>query len=62
MLDIPKKYYDQEGFFSLNGIGYTAALAVTGLGLVNSFRFRNFDGLMIVTGGALATLGYLRLL
>ena len=60
MLDIPQKYYDQEGFFSLNGIGYTAALAVTGLGLVNSFRFRNFDGLMIVTGGALATLGYLR--
>ena len=42
------------------GIGYTAALAVTGLGLVNCFRFRNFDGLMIVTGGALATLGYLR--
>ena len=59
-MDMPQKYYEKEGFLSLNGIGYTAALAVTGLGLVNTFRFRNFDGLMIITGGALATWGYLK--
>ena len=64
--DLPQKYYEQEGFFSLNGIGYTAALAVTGLGLVNLFK--NFGGsgskdmtaLAIVGGGALATWGYLK--
>ncbi len=63
---IPQKYYEQEGFLSLNGIGYTAALAVTGLGLVNYVQ--NFGGsgskdmtnLAIVGGGALATWGYLK--
>lgn len=66
MFDIPKKYYDKEGFLSLNGIGYTAALAVTGLGLVNLVK--NFGGsgskdmthIAIVGGGALATFGYLK--
>ena len=64
--DLPQKYYEQERFLSLNGIGYTAALAVTGLGLVNLFK--NFGGsgskdmtaLAIVGGGALATWGYLK--
>ncbi len=66
MLDIPQKYYAKEGFLSLNGIGYTAALAVTGLGLVNYVQ--NFGGsgskdmtnLAIFVGGGLATWGYLK--
>ena len=63
---IPQKYYEKEGFLSLNGIGYTAALAVTGLGLVNYVLNFEADGgndmknLAIVGGGALATWGYLR--
>tara|TARA_Y100000996_G_scaffold386728_1_gene344977 strand:- start:160 stop:360 length:201 start_codon:yes stop_codon:yes gene_type:complete len=60
MLDIPKKYYDQEGFLSLMGIGYTAALAVTGLGLVNLVSKRDMSAIAIVGGGALATFGYLK--
>ncbi len=64
MFDIPKKYYDQEGFLSLNGIGYTAALVVTGLGFVNFIE--NFPGgkdmthIAIFVGGGLATFGYLK--
>ncbi len=60
MLDIPKKYYEQEGFLSLMGIGYTAALAVTGLGLVNLVSKRDMSAVAIVGGGALATWGYLK--
>jgi len=66
MFDIPKKYYDQEGFFSLNGIGYTAALAVTGLGIVNFVQNLGGSGskdmthVAIFVGGGLATFGYLK--
>ena len=64
--DLPQKYYAKEGFFSLKGIGYTAALAVTGLGLVNFFESfggsgsKDMTALAIVGGGALATWGYLK--
>tara|TARA_B100000475_G_C15005211_1_gene318047 strand:- start:1130 stop:1339 length:210 start_codon:yes stop_codon:yes gene_type:complete len=57
---IPQKYYEQEGFLSLMGIGYTAALAVTGLGLVNLVSNRDMSDVAIVGGGALATWGYLK--
>ena len=62
MLDIPKKYYEQEGFLSQMGIGYTAALAVTGLGLVNiiSRDVPTMWSCVILGGGALATWGYLK--
>ncbi len=42
------------------GIGYTAALAVTGLGLVNLVSNRDMSDVAIVGGGALATWGYLK--
>ena len=42
------------------GIGYTAALAVTGLGLVNLVSKRDMSAVAIVGGGALATFGYLK--
>ena len=66
MLDIPQKYYAKEGFLSLNGIGYTAPLAVTGLGLVNYVQnlggscSKDMTNLAIVVGGGLATWGYLK--
>ena len=64
MLDIPQKYYEQEGFLSLMGIGYTAALAATGLGIVNLiwpyWGKRDMSAVAIVGGGALATWGYLK--
>ena len=44
---IPKKYYDKEGFLSLMGIGYTAALAVTGLGFVNMVSKRDMSSVII---------------
>tara|TARA_Y100000310_G_scaffold335211_1_gene416696 strand:- start:2763 stop:2969 length:207 start_codon:yes stop_codon:yes gene_type:complete len=59
-MDIPQKYYEQEGFLSLMGIGYTAALAVTGLGLVNIVSKRDMSSVAILGGGALATWGYLK--
>ena len=59
-MDIPQKYYEQEGFLSLMGIGYTAALAVTGLGLVNLVSKRDMSAVAIVGGGAVATWGYLK--
>ena len=65
--DLPAKYYKEEGFLSLMGIGYTAALAVTGLGILNlvSDIIRNDRPApiavgAIVGGGALATWGYLK--
>jgi len=60
MLDIPQKYYEEVRFLSPMGIGYTAALAVTGLGLVNLVSKRNMSAVAIVGGGALATWGYLK--
>ena len=60
--DLPAKYYKEEGFLSVMGIGYTAALVVTGLGLFHMIRQQdigNFNAL-IVGGGALATWGYLK--
>ncbi len=48
------------------GIGYTAALAVTGLGLVNYVQnlggsgSKDMTNLAIVVGGGLATWGYLK--
>ena len=59
-MDMPQKYYEKEGFLSLMGIGYTAALAVTGLGLVNLVSNRDMSAVAIVGGGALATWGYLK--
>ena len=59
-MDIPQKYYDQEGFLSLMGIGYTAALAVTALGILNLVSKRDKAAVAIVGGGALATWGYLK--
>ena len=62
-MDMPQKYYEKEGFLSLNGIGYTAALAVTFLGIPLVFRASRTDktpALAIVGGGALATWGYLK--
>jgi len=59
-MDIPQKYYAKEGFTSLMGLGYTAALAVTGLGLVNLVSKRDMSAVAIVGGGALATWGYLK--
>ena len=42
------------------GIGYTAALAVTGLGLVNLVSNRDMSAVAILGGGAVATWGYLK--
>ena len=59
-MDMPQKYYEKEGFLSLMGIGYTAALAVTGLGLVNLVSNRDMSAVAILGGGAVATWGYLK--
>ena len=58
--DLPMKYYEQEGFLSSMGIGYTAALAITGLGILNLVSKRDKAAVAIVGGGALATWGYLK--
>ena len=42
------------------GIGYTAALAVTALGILNLVSKRDKAAVAIVGGGALATWGYLK--
>ncbi|MBT4660697.1 MAG: hypothetical protein HOC18_02200 [Candidatus Marinimicrobia bacterium] len=62
MLDIPKKYYEQEGFLSSMGIGYTAALAITGLGLFHMISKMDISipSAAIVGGGMVATWGYLK--
>ena len=62
-MDIPQKYYEQEGFLSLMGIGYTAALAVTGLGgfkVITASGTDRLAAIAILGGGALATWGYLK--
>ena len=60
--DLPMKYYEQEGFLSSMGIGYTAALAITGLGLFHIITKMDISipAVSIVGGGALATWGYLK--
>lgn len=60
-IDLPMKYYEQEGFFSSMGIGYTAALAITGLGIFHMISKRDFSipVVAIVGGGSVATWGYL---
>tara|TARA_Y100000389_G_scaffold158635_1_gene160161 strand:- start:25532 stop:25741 length:210 start_codon:yes stop_codon:yes gene_type:complete len=62
-MDLPQKYYEKEGFLSLMGIGYTAALAVTFLGgfkVITSQGTDRLPAIAIVGGGALATWGYLK--
>jgi hypothetical protein len=62
-MDIPQKYYEKEGFLSINGIGYTAALAVTFLGafkVITESRSNKLPAIAILGGGALATWGYLK--
>ena len=63
MRNYPKEYYEKEGFLSLRGIGYTAALAVTGLGgfkVITANRTDKLAAIAILGGGALATWGYLK--
>ncbi len=59
--DLPAKYYKDEGFLSVMGIGYTAALAITGLGLFHMITKMDISmpAVAIPVGGALATWGYL---
>jgi hypothetical protein len=61
-MDLPQKYYEKEGFLSAMGIGYTAALTVTALGLVHTISKRDFSipAAAIISGGAIATWGYLK--
>ena len=63
-MDLPQKYYEEVRFLSPMGIGYTAALAATGLGIVNLiwpyWGKRDMSAVAIVGGGALATWGYLK--
>mgnify|MGYP005643260759 FL=1 len=62
-MDIPQKYYEKEGLLSLMGIGYTAALAVVGLGgfkVITASRTDKLPAIAILGGGALATWGYLK--
>jgi|TARA_B110000902_G_scaffold203703_1_gene231561 hypothetical protein len=62
--DLPAKYYEKEGFFSLMGIGYTASLVVLTLGAAQMFKGSGANHarntLPIIGGGALATWGYLK--
>ena len=60
--DLQMKYYEQEGFFSPMGIGYTAALAITGLGLFHMISKMDISipAVSIVGGGSIATWGYLK--
>ena len=63
MKNYPKEFYAKEGFLSINGIGYTAALAVTGLGgfkVITASRTDKLAAIAILGGGALATWGYLK--
>jgi hypothetical protein len=62
LTDLPKKYYDKEGVISMAGIGYTAALVVMGLGVVNMGWNMDFTlpTVAIIGGGSIATWGYLK--
>ena len=60
MMNIPKQFYEQEGFRSVAGLGYTTALATSGFGLVMLLTKRDVASVLIVAGGALSTFGFLR--
>ena len=60
MMNIPKQFYEQEEFMSVAGLGYTTALATTGLGLVRVVTKQDVASLLIVAGGALSTFGFLK--
>lgn len=67
MLDIPQKYYEEEGFLSLMGLGYTSALAVTGFGAAKLLGKEAQEGgfetlrpyFYIFFGGIVVTWGFL---
>jgi len=61
-LGIPQKYYEKEGFLSVMGLGYTAALAVIGLGLLSTIQKKQYGlpAYAILGGGVVATWGYLK--
>ena len=59
-MNIPKQFYEQEGFMSVAGLGYTTALATSGLGLVMLLTKRDYVSVVIVAGGALSTFGFLK--
>jgi hypothetical protein len=61
-LEIPQQYYEREGFMSTMGIGYTAALATIGFTAWNMISNRSISIEMVaaLTGGAVATWGYLK--
>jgi len=60
MMNIPKQFYEQEGFMTVAGLGYTTALATSGFGLVMLLTKRDVASVLIVAGGALSTFGFLR--
>tara|TARA_R110000824_G_scaffold195330_3_gene378028 strand:- start:6084 stop:6287 length:204 start_codon:yes stop_codon:yes gene_type:complete len=60
MMNIPKQFYEQEGFMTVAGLGYTTALATSGLGLVMLLTKRDYVSVVIVAGGALSTFGFLK--
>lgn len=59
-MNIPKQFYEQEGFMTVAGLGYTTALATSGLGLVMLLTKRDYVSVVIVAGGALSTFGFLK--
>lgn len=61
-MDLPQEYYEKEGFLSVMGLGYTAALAVIGLGALSTIQKKQYGlpALAILGGGAVATWGYLK--
>jgi len=62
LTDLPKKYYAKEGFLSMSGIGYTAALVIVGLGVLNMGLNRDISlpTIAVLSGGSIATWGYLK--
>lgn len=60
MMNIPKQFYEQEGFMSVAGLGYTTALATSGLGVVMLLTKRDVASALIIAGGALSTFGFLK--
>ena len=62
LTDLPKKYYAKEGVMSMAGIGYTAALVVMGLGVINMGWHKDISlpAVAIIGGGSVATWGYLK--
>jgi hypothetical protein len=62
LTDLPRKYYEKEGVISMAGIGYTAALVVAGLGVLNMGKNMDFSlpTVAIIGGGSVAAWGYLK--